>query len=87
MLSLILKGLKSAIAVQEVVPVLNKIDLPQADAMGVAQEIEDIVGIEAVDAVQERARRRRAADKNDNAPAGLGQDTPTLPGGCQDPRR
>ncbi|OIM99955.1 elongation factor 4 [Idiomarina sp. MD25a] len=36
----------------EVVPVLNKIDLPQADAMGVAQEIEDIVGIEAVDAVQ-----------------------------------
>ena len=36
----------------EVVPILNKIDLPQADAMGVAQEIEDIVGIEAVDAVQ-----------------------------------
>ncbi|RUO80593.1 elongation factor 4 [Idiomarina tyrosinivorans] len=36
----------------EVVPVLNKIDLPQADPMGVAQEIEDIVGIEAVDAVQ-----------------------------------
>lgn len=36
----------------EVVPVLNKIDLPQADAMRVAQEIEDIVGIEAVDAVQ-----------------------------------
>lgn len=36
----------------EVVPVLNKIDLPQADPMAVAQEIEDIVGIEAVDAVQ-----------------------------------
>ncbi|WP_404402608.1 translation elongation factor 4 [Idiomarina seosinensis] len=36
----------------EVVPVLNKIDLPQADAMSVAQEIEEIVGIEAVDAVQ-----------------------------------
>ena len=36
----------------EVVPVLNKIDLPQADPMRVAQEIEDIVGIEAVDAVQ-----------------------------------
>lgn len=36
----------------EVVPVLNKIDLPQADALGVAQEIEDIVGIEAEDAVQ-----------------------------------
>ncbi|RTE87107.1 MULTISPECIES: translation elongation factor 4 [Gammaproteobacteria] len=36
----------------EVVPVLNKIDLPQADPMAIAQEIEDIVGIEAVDAVQ-----------------------------------
>lgn len=36
----------------EVVPVLNKIDLPQADPMRVAQEIEDIVGIEAIDAVQ-----------------------------------
>ena len=36
----------------EVVPILNKIDLPQADPMRVAQEIEDIVGIEAVDAVQ-----------------------------------
>ena len=36
----------------EVVPILNKIDLPQADPMRVAQEIEDIVGIEAIDAVQ-----------------------------------
>lgn len=36
----------------EVVPVLNKIDLPQADPMRIAQEIEDIVGIEAIDAVQ-----------------------------------
>lgn len=36
----------------EVVPVLNKIDLPQADPMRVAEEIEDIVGIEAIDAVQ-----------------------------------
>ncbi|WP_406666457.1 translation elongation factor 4 [Gallaecimonas sp. GXIMD1310] len=36
----------------EVVPVLNKIDLPQADPERVATEIEDIVGIEAVDAVR-----------------------------------
>ncbi|RUO79464.1 translation elongation factor 4 [Pseudidiomarina taiwanensis] len=36
----------------EVVPVLNKIDLPQAEPMRVAEEIEDIVGIEAIDAVQ-----------------------------------
>jgi len=36
----------------EVVPILNKIDLPSADPMRVAEEIEDIVGIEAIDAVQ-----------------------------------
>lgn len=36
----------------EVVPILNKIDLPQADPDRVAQEIEDIVGIEAIDAVR-----------------------------------
>ena len=36
----------------EVVPILNKIDLPQADPMRVAEEIEDIVGIDAIDAVQ-----------------------------------
>lgn len=36
----------------EVVPVLNKIDLPAANPDRVAQEIEDIIGIDAVDAVQ-----------------------------------
>lgn len=36
----------------DVVPVLNKIDLPQADPERVAEEIEDIVGIDAVDAVR-----------------------------------
>lgn len=36
----------------EVVPILNKIDLPQADPDRVAQEIEDIIGIDATDAVQ-----------------------------------
>lgn len=36
----------------EVVPVLNKIDLPQAEPERVAEEIEDIVGIDAVDAVR-----------------------------------
>ncbi len=36
----------------EVIPVLNKIDLPQADPDRVAQEIEDIIGLEALDAVQ-----------------------------------
>ncbi len=36
----------------EVVPVLNKIDLPSADPERVSQEIEDIIGVEATDAVQ-----------------------------------
>ena len=36
----------------EVIPVLNKIDLPQADPDRVAQEIEDVIGVEASDAVQ-----------------------------------
>lgn len=35
----------------EVVPVLNKIDLPAADPDRVAQEIEDIIGIDAIGAV------------------------------------
>ena len=36
----------------EVVPILNKIDLPQADPDRVAEEIEDIVGIDALEAVR-----------------------------------
>jgi GTP-binding protein LepA len=40
----------------EVVPVLNKIDLPAADPDRVIQEIEDIIGIEAKDAVRASAK-------------------------------
>ncbi|WLD57449.1 translation elongation factor 4 [Salinispirillum sp. LH 10-3-1] len=36
----------------EVIPILNKMDLPQAEPEKVAQEIEDIIGIEAIDAVR-----------------------------------
>jgi GTP-binding protein LepA len=36
----------------EVRPVLNKMDLPQADPDKVAQEIEDIIGIDALEAVR-----------------------------------
>ena len=36
----------------EVVPILNKIDLPAADPERVAEEIEDIVGIDAMEAVR-----------------------------------
>jgi GTP-binding protein LepA len=40
----------------EVVPVLNKIDLPSAEPERVKQEIEDIIGIEATDAVEVSAK-------------------------------
>ncbi|WP_374555791.1 translation elongation factor 4 [Aquitalea pelogenes] len=40
----------------EVVPVLNKIDLPAAEPERVSQEIEDIIGIEAIDAVRASAK-------------------------------
>ncbi len=40
----------------EVVPVLNKIDLPAAEPERVIQEIEDIIGIEATDAVVASAK-------------------------------
>jgi GTP-binding protein LepA len=40
----------------EVVPVLNKIDLPSADAPKVIKEIEEIIGIEAEDAVRVSAK-------------------------------
>ena len=36
----------------EVLPVLNKIDLPNADPEGARSEIEDVIGIDATDAIQ-----------------------------------
>lgn len=40
----------------EVLPVLNKIDLPQADPERVKQEIADVIGLDASDAVQVSAK-------------------------------
>ena len=40
----------------EVVPVLNKIDLPSANPDGARQEIEDVIGIDATDAVLASAK-------------------------------
>ncbi len=40
----------------EVVPVLNKIDLPAADPERVVDEIEDVIGVEAHDAVHSSAK-------------------------------
>jgi GTP-binding protein LepA len=40
----------------EVIPVLNKIDLPSADPVKAIQEIEDVIGIEAQDALRISAK-------------------------------
>ncbi len=40
----------------EIVPVLNKIDLPAAEPERVAEQIEDVIGIDATDAVQISAK-------------------------------
>jgi GTP-binding protein LepA len=46
----------------EVVPVLNKIDLPSADPERVMAEIEDIIGIHAHDAVRDSAKTGEGVD-------------------------
>ena len=40
----------------EVIPVLNKMDLPQVEPERVCQEIEDIIGVEAIDACRVSAK-------------------------------
>ena len=47
----------------EVVPILNKIDLPAADPERVAEEIEEIVGIDALDAVRCSAKTGVGVDE------------------------
>ena len=46
----------------EVVPVLNKIDLPSADPERVIDEIEDIIGIDATDAIRASAKTGEGID-------------------------
>ena len=47
----------------EVVPVLNKIDLPAADPDKAKQEIEDVIGIDATDAVLTSAKTGEGIEK------------------------
>jgi GTP-binding protein LepA len=47
----------------EVVPVLNKIDLPQADPERVINEIEEIIGLEAQDALRVSAKQGIGIDE------------------------
>jgi len=47
----------------EVVPVLNKIDLPSAEPDRVKQEIEDVIGLDATDAVEVSAKTGLGIDE------------------------
>lgn len=47
----------------EVVPVLNKMDLPQADPEGAREEIEDVIGLDASDAVAASAKTGMGIDE------------------------
>jgi len=47
----------------EVVPVLNKMDLPQADPDSAAAEIEDVIGIDATDAIRISAKTGMGIDE------------------------
>lgn len=67
----------------EVIPVLNKIDLPAAEPERVSQEIEDIIGIEAIDAVRCSAKSGLGIedvleDLIKKVPAPSGDDTAPL---------
>ena len=62
----------------EIVPVLNKIDLPAAEPDQVKQQIEDVIGIDASDAVMISAKtglgiRRRAGSHRHPAAAAEGR--------------
>jgi GTP-binding protein LepA len=46
----------------EVVPVLNKMDLPQADPESARQEIEDVIGIDATNAIPASAKTGMGVD-------------------------
>jgi GTP-binding protein LepA len=63
----------------EVVPVINKIDLPSADPARVINEIEEIIGIEAQDAV------RVSAKTGENVPAILEELIRRVPAPSGDP--
>jgi len=65
----------------EVIPVLNKIDLPSADPEKAIQEIEDVIGIQAQDAI------RASAKTGENVDAILEAVIARVPAPAGDPSR
>ena len=64
----------------DVMPVINKIDLPSADPDRVVQEIEDVIGIEAEDAPRISARH------GENVHQVLEKIVEKIPGSAGDPK-
>ena len=58
----------------EIIPVLNKVDLPAAEPERIRQQIEDVIGLDASDALadfgQDRHGRARGAGSDRPSPAG-----------------
>ena len=76
----------------ELIPVVNKIDLPSADPDRVAQEIEDVVGLDAADVLQASAKTGVGLDEILQAivdrippPAGLASEPAQAPDGLRLP--
>ena len=65
----------------DVMPVINKIDLPSADPERVIEEIEDVIGIEAQDAPQISAKT------GSECRSGAGADRGEDPGARREIRR
>ncbi len=51
----------------EILPVINKIDLPSAEPERVKQEVEDVIGLDASDAVLASAKKRDRYRRNSGA--------------------
>ena len=62
----------------EIVPVLNKIDLPAAEPARIAQQIEDVIGLDASDAVQISAK---TGARHHRCAGGVGHPPAAAPGG------
>ena len=64
----------------EVIPVLNKIDLPSAEPEKVKHEIEDIIGIEAQDALEVSAKTGVGVEASAGGTGAQGTATDRRPG-------
>ncbi|MCA1021441.1 elongation factor 4 [Halobacillus litoralis] len=68
----------------EIIPVINKIDLPGADPDRIKQEIEDVIGIDASDAILASAKEGVGIDEILER---IVTDIPAPEGGVQDPTK